>query len=170
MRMKITTLTITLVLLVSFVTSSAQPLQERYYIVTLKGSVVKNVLINPAFSYFDFTFKPLGNYTYSLQGYAKNKDSNTIGGLITLAPMTSKPTRPLNNLEKGHLYLSLETMQANNVDGSEDYILTPKKTKDKSGNLVDYVSYRFSNKIESAPTGFLSNAITAFDLNPSPPY
>jgi hypothetical protein len=60
-------------------------------------------------------------------------------------------------------------MQTNNVDGTEDYILTPKKCKDRSGAEVDYVSYRFSNKV--TPISFLAGtAVKSFDLNPSPPY
>lgn len=64
-------------------------------------------------------------------------------------------------------------MQSHNADGAEDYILTPRKFMDRTGNYVDYVSYRFSNKVEPS-TGFIQaksvNTVKSFNLNPSPPY
>jgi hypothetical protein len=171
MRKKTTTLSITLILLVSFLISSGQPKFENYSIVTLKGDIIKNTLTAyPAFSYFDFTFRLLSDNNYSLQGYAKDNAGNQLGKLITFDVMTGQ-TKKLKNLQKGHLYLDLATMKSNNVDGAENYVLTPKKCKDKSGNSVDYVSYRFSNKVDPTSVAFLeANALKAFDLNPSPPY
>lgn len=150
--------------------SQTLPPLESYYIVTLKGDVVKDRLATPGFSYFDFTFKQLANKSYILTGHAYDANNNKLGNLITLEPMVSRPTRPLRNIHRGHLTLNLATMNENNVDGSENYVLTPKKCKDRSGDSVDYVSYRFSNKV-SNKTSFLSaTKVTEFDLNPSPPY
>lgn len=174
MKKKITGLTFTVLLLLSFLISSGQPAIDKYYIVTLKGDMVRNTLDTyPEFSFFDFTYTQLEDSSYSLSGYAKDENKNQLGDLITLMPVTGRPLRRFKNLEKGHLYLDLATMQEHGVDGSEDYILTPKKCKDPSGSYVDYVSYRFSNKIEPS-IGFIEaksvNKVKSFDLNPSPPY
>lgn len=174
MKKKITSAAVIVVLLLSFLISSAQPEIDHYYIVTLKGNIVSNTLNTyPEFSYFDFTYTQVSNNDYALSGYAKDEQKNQLGSLITLIPMTSHPPRLFKNLEKGHLYLDKATMEENNVDGSQDYVLTPKKCKDRSDDFVDYVSYRFSNKIEPS-TGFLPaksiGSFKSFNLNPSPPY
>lgn len=55
MKKKITRFMLTVVLLVSFLVSYTQPL-ENYYIVTLKGDIIKSILSDyPAFSYLDLT-------------------------------------------------------------------------------------------------------------------
>jgi hypothetical protein len=171
MMKKIFTLALTVFLLMAFLITSAQPPLENYYIVTLKGSAVRNVLNNyPAFSYFDFTYVQLNNKSYSLVAYAKDNENNQLGNPITLSPMTTRPTKQFRNIEKGHLYLTLTTMQDKNVNGSEDYVLTPKRCIDRTGKPVDYVSYRFSNKVYIPTTGYFLAVVTEFDLNPSPPY
>ncbi|WP_018614674.1 hypothetical protein [Segetibacter koreensis] len=174
MNKKTTSTGLTVLLLLAVITSFAQGEINKYSIVTLKGNLVSGILNTyPEFSYFDFTFVQLEDNIYSLEGYAKDKDQNQLGSLITLIPMTNQPARRFKNLEKGHLYLDLLTMQEHNVDGSEDYILTPRKCKNRAGNYVDYVSYRFSNKIEPS-FGFIEaksvTAVKSFNLNPSPPY
>lgn len=167
---KILPISITLLLSFSSFFISAQPPLEGYYILIFKGSLVKDAINNPAFSFFDFTYSQLSNGKYILTGFAKDVDSNSLGSRISLIPMTSKPTRPFRNLQKGHLYLDANTMNNQEVDGSEDYILTPKRCVDRDGQRVDYVSYRFSNKV-STETGFMSAyRVKSFDLNPSPPY
>lgn len=172
--MKKTTICTSLAIFLSALTISsfAQPPLESYSILSLKGAVIQDVLQTyPAFSFFDFTFKQAVNKNYFLVGYAMDNDSNQLGNQITLATISGSPARPLRNLEKGHLYLTRETMDAHNVDGSENYILTPKKCKDRSGELVDYVSYRFSNRVYNTSESFLPDAaLISFDLNPSPPY
>jgi hypothetical protein len=61
-------------------------------------------------------------------------------------------------------------MQEQNVDGTEDYFLSPQKCKDRSGDDVDYVSYIFSNKAYKTTSFFLTVSVKEFILNPSPPY
>ena len=173
MNRKVYPFIISLCLLLIFVRTSAQPSIDKYAIVKLKGSIIKNTLEDySGFAYFDFTYVQSDNNIYSLEGYARDKNNNQLGNLIILTPQTNHPVRRFKNLEKGHLYLTLETMQDHNVDGSEDYILTPRKCKDRDGNLLDYVSYRFSNKVKSS-FGFIQAkyvyGVRAFDLNPSPP-
>ncbi len=173
MKKKLRALRFSIILSVSFIASSAQPPLENYNIVILKGNLVKNILntYSKTFSLFDFGYKQLSNKSYSLVVTAKDANNNQLQNEITLAVMIGQPARPLKNLQKGHLYLTLETMQQNHVDGSEDYILTPKKCRDKTGNLVDYVSYRFSNRQDNSTSGFFLAPMTIdFDLNPSPPY
>jgi hypothetical protein len=151
--------------------SFSQKDKESYCIVTLRGSTVKNILSNyPSFTYFDFSFKQVNSKSYILTGYAYDGNDNKLGGLITLDSMSAKP-RSLKNLSLGHLRLPLATMIEKNVDGSENYVLTPKKCKSKDGEMLDYVSYRFSNKVTKEETAFLSaKGVIEFDLNPSPPY
>ncbi|GEO11412.1 hypothetical protein SAE01_39080 [Segetibacter aerophilus] len=151
-------------------TSFSQGDKDSYCIVTLRGSTVKNILNSyPSFKYFDFSFKQVNSKSYILTGYAYDGNDNKLGGLITLDSMAAKP-RSLKNLSLGHLRLPLETMIERNVDGSENYVLTPKKCK-KDGEMLDYVSYRFSNRVAKEENAFLSaKAVIEFDLNPSPPY
>ena len=172
MKTKLLNLMLLIALLISSKVSFSQEPKERYYIVVLKGSVVRNTLANfPSFSYFDFTFKPLSNFNYSLEGYAKDISGKPLGDKIEFDTLVSRPSKPFKNIQKGHLYLVLATLRNFNVDGSEDYVLTPKKCKDKSGNNVDYVSYRFDNKIEESNTSQLGYfGVRGFNLNPSPPY
>ncbi|MCW3114028.1 MAG: hypothetical protein JWR18_2424 [Segetibacter sp.] len=167
---KILPISIALIFSVSSIITLAQPPLENYYILTLKGSIVKNAINNSAFSFFDFTFSPHSTGKYILTGYAKDADGKQLGTLISLIPSTTHPARPFKNMQKGHLYLPRTTMNAQSVDGTEDYILTPKKCKDKSGQLVDYVSYRFSNKVSTETSFMPGSALKSFDLNPSPPY
>jgi len=172
---KITITTVITLLVFSFFASYGQRLRpEYYYIVTLRGDIVSNILNTyPQFAYFDFSYKRLESGKYSVTGYAKDADNNQLGDEIDLIPMTDKPARSLKNLDNtGTLRLDKETMQQYDVDGSEDYILTPRKCKDHSGQLVDYVSYRFNNKIDDSDdssTGSLTT-VKVFTLNPSPPY
>lgn len=174
MKKKISLAAVIVFLSLSFLISSAQPAIDNYYIVRVKGDMIANTLSTyPDFSYFDFTFKQVNNDGYTLAVYARDKDGNQLGDEITLTPLTTEVTRRFKNTEKGHLYLTLDIMQKHNVDGSEDYILTPRKCMDASGNYADYVSYRVSNKIEES-TGFIPasyrGGVKKFDLNPSPPY
>ncbi len=100
--------------------------------------------------------------------------------IIKLTPIQGEKPRRLKNIEPGIFRLYFDVMKANNVDGLQDYILTPKKTKDKNTSKdVDYVSYRFSNKVYKEPstaynteTLFIQAGfdLLEFDLNPSPPY
>ena len=175
MYKRLVTTTLTVVLLLTFSLAYCQNLKaDGYYIVKLKGEIVSNILNTYSqFDHFDFTFKKLDDGKYALSGYASDADKQPLGDEINLIPLTDHHARSLKNLEKGHLYLYKTTMQEHDVDGSEDYILTPMKCKDHSGQSVDYVSYRFNNKIDDSDddgsTGSLT-AVKAFTLNPSPPY
>ena len=144
---------------------------EKYGYIILKGDIVKNTLSNyQNFALFDFTYQLVEDDVYILSGYAKNESGEQLGGLITLDLITTHAARKLKNLDKGHLFLDLSTMELNNVDGSEDYILSPKKCKDRNGNELDYVSYFFSNKINTSISLLLNTTVKNFTLNPSPPY
>ena len=160
-----------MLLICSFVTSFSQSERDNYCIVTLKGSAVKNTLsAYPSFAYFDFYFQKLDSKSYILTGYAYDVNKNKLGDVIRLDSMSDKP-RSLKNIDPGYLRLDLATMKNHNVDGSENYVLTPKRYKNKSGESMDYVSYRFSNKVSKLETAFLSvTKVIEFDLNPSPPY
>lgn len=144
---------------------------ERYGYIILKGNIVKSTLRSYSdFALFDFTYQLVEDDTYTLSGYAKNESGEQLGGLITLDLITTQQGRKLKNLEKGHLFLDLSTMELNNVDGTEDYVLSPKKCKDKNGNEQDYVSYFFSNKINTSISLLRNTTVRNFTLNPSPPY
>ena len=148
-----------------------QTKSDNYYIVVFKGDIIKAALNdNTDFKYFDLTYLQLDDGNYTLAGYARNDKNEQLGDLIILEAMPGNKARKFKNLEMGHLYLDLTTMQNYNVDGSEDYVLTPKKCKDKTGAEVDYVSYRFSNKIENTSNLIAPTLVKSFNLNPSPPY
>ena len=149
----------------------AQATIDKYCYLIFKGSIVKNTLHTYAdFTHFDFTYEQLDDNTYILSGYAKNKHGDQLGNMISLDVYKGHTPGTLKNLEKGHLFLTLETMNENDVDGSEDYILSPKKCKDKDENTLDYVSYFFSNKAASTVELLSCTAVKVFTLNPSPPY
>lgn len=145
----------------------------------LRGDVIKNVTMNSSFSYLEFSFTKTNN-NYSLVAYAKDENGGQLGDLIKLTPVTTEKPRSFRNIKQGIFRLSSITMQEHSVDGSQDYILTPKKTKDKNtGKDIDYVSYCFSNKVyKNAATASNTETIFIqanfdlldFDLNPSPPY
>ena len=148
-----------------------QATTDRYCYLTLKGAIVKNILISyPDFAQFDFTFTQLDNETYILSGYAQNEKGDQLGEMISLEPYPDHSPKKLKNLEKGHLFLTLNTMKENDVDGSEDYILSPKKCKDKDEKTLDYVSYFFSNKALKNIDLLSAPVMKNFTLNPSPPY
>lgn len=145
--------------------------EDNYYLLVFKGDIIKTALSDYTdFKYFDLTYLRLEDGNYTLAGYARNNKNEQLGDLITLEVLPGNKARKFKNLEKGHLYLDLITMQNYNVDGSEDYVLTPKKCIDKSGAEVDYVSYRFSNKIENTSILIAPALVKSFNLNPSPPY
>ena len=149
----------------------AQVAADKYCYLILKGSIVKSTLHTYSdFAHFDFTFEPLDDNTYILSGYAKNKNGEQLGDMISMEPYKGHTPVKLKNLEKGHLFLTLEIMKENEVDGSEDYILSPKKCKDKDENPLDYVSYFFSNKASTVNELLSGTAVQSFTLNPSPPY
>lgn len=149
----------------------AQASTDKYCYLVLKGVIVKSTLHTyPDFAQFDFTFNQLENSTYILTGYAKNENGDQLGEMISLEPYTDYNPKKLKNLEKGHLFLTLETMREHFVDGTEDYILTPRKCKDKDDNTLDYVSYFFSNKASANITLISGTTLKNFTLNPSPPY
>ena len=149
----------------------AQAATDKYCYLILKGSVIKNTLHTyPDFAQFDFTFEQLNDNTYILSGYAKNENGEQLGNIISLSTYTGHTPAKLKNLEKGHLFLTLETMKDNDVDGSEDYILSPKKCKDKNDNLLDYVSYFFSNRVATIVDLLSGTVVKNFTVNPSPPY
>lgn len=171
MKKTIPALLFTLISFLFVQNTFSQYLEDNYYIVVLKGDIIKNVLHDfEDFKYFDLSYLQLDDGNYTIAGYAKNDKDEQLGNLITLDIMTSIKPRHFKNLEKGHLYLNLTTMKNHNVDGTEDYILTPKKCKDIDGVVQDYVSYRFSNKVENAISLLAPNVVKAFNLNPSPPY
>jgi hypothetical protein len=155
-----------------FIANAQSSNDDRYSIVKLNGNIVSNILSEyPSFAYIDFTFQLVNDNIYSLSGIARDVNGTSLGTEFVLSNLETPAARPLKNLEKGHLYLTSNAMKKYYVDGSEDYILTPKKCKNKVGKLVDYVSYRFSNKITTT-TSYLISApkLIDFDLNPSPPY
>lgn len=184
MYKKFTTTALIILFLSSAVLSYSQSLKTgQYYILMLKGTVVNNALSNyPQFAYFDFQFKKTEDGNYVLEGYARDADKQPLGTAISLIPvtrsvmpMTNQPFRKLinENIEKIHLRLYKDTMAAYNVDGSEDYVLTPRKCRDRSGRLVNAVSYRFNTRIDDDNSDGSIESLTAvkpFNLNPSPPY
>jgi hypothetical protein len=107
---KLITLLIIIVSIAHYSTCLAQPQPESYNVLKLRGSIVTSALILPGFAFYDFTFKKLSNEKYTLEGVPKDKDSVAIGPAVTLESL-SNPARPLHNLEKGHLYLSLNSMK-----------------------------------------------------------
>ena len=164
-------LTYVLFLILSINNLFGQATTDSYCYLTLKGATVKNTLINyPDFAQFDFTFTQLDNETYILSGYAKNENGDQLGEMISLEPYNGHSPKKLKNLEKGHLFLTLNTMKENDVDGAEDYILSPKKCRDKDEKTLDYVSYFFSNKAVRNIELLSSPLVKSFTLNPSPPY
>jgi hypothetical protein len=166
--------------MVCFVSASGQ--SEKFSVVKLKGSDVSNALASPKFSYFDFTFKEAAKKSYILEGYAMDATGKPLGKPITLSALTEHPGKPLKNLDiMGHFRLTKNTILKQNVDGSEDYILTPRKCKDKKdkSKSLDYVSYWFSNRFDEVSDdspaldriGYLGGKVViAFTFNPSPPY
>ena len=171
MKKKNLLLVFVLLLFLSINNLFGQATTDKYCYLTLKGSVIKNTLINfPDFAQFDFTFHQLENETYILSGYAKNENGDQLGEIIYLEPFNGHAPSRLKNLEKGHLFLTLNTIRENEVDGSEDYILSPKKCKDKDENTLDYVSYFFSNKAATNIALLSGTILKSFTLNPSPPY
>jgi hypothetical protein len=149
------------------VTASAN---ETYSTVILKGSDVKAALSNfPNFNRFDFTYAQESDGNYTLRGYAQASTGGNLGNLIVLNSLSSGPKKNLKNLTMGHLYLTLKTMRDQVVDGSENYILTPRKYKSDNGTTMDYVSYRFNNHIDESLTSDEYLGVRAFTLNPSPP-
>ena len=178
MKTKLTRTLFAILLLLSTIISFGQrPTFDVYDIVILKKEDVKNVLQNlPGFAYFDFTYVKLNDGSYALEGYAKDKDNNPLGSLISLAPMANTNHYRFKDSAMGYLRLDLATMNENNVDGSENYVLTPRRCLDSLGHYRDFVSYRFSNRPEPS-VGFFGDkeitsvtAVKAFTLNPSPPY
>lgn len=169
MKKNIFRLIFCLLSLVPSLASLSQPPVDNYYYLKFPGDIVKKTLRIPNFSFFDFTFHQLPDGNYILTGWAKDANNNKLGDSITLLQIAHPPARPLRNIEKGRLYLRLKTMQDRGVDGSEDYILSPQKCKDRNGHEVDYVSYYFSNR-PALKRGRKPKAVRAFDLNPSPPY
>lgn len=157
-------------LLVLSAKSTSAQLPELYHIVLLKGIVVKHALSIPEFSYFDFVFKLKGK-AYTLGVIPRDKYNKPLGSIIMLDAKTARPPKLLKNKIKGSLYLDVETMNEQDVDGSEDYVLTPKKCTKRECEGSDYVSYRFNNKEDNTLTNLrFGRAVKAFDLNPSPPY
>ncbi len=180
MKKRLTLPFVIILLCLSFSISYAYPPSNNYYhVIMLKGDVVKTALNYSSFSYLEFSFTK-ADTGYTLVAYAKNKDGGKLGDLIKSTPVQGEKPRRLKNIEPGIFRLYFDVMKANNVDGSQDYVLTPKKTKDKNtGKEIDYVSYRFSNKVyKNTATAFNTESIFIqasfevldFDLNPSPPY
>src|SRR6476661_3395327 len=116
-----TTVLAVLLLYACFSSYSQGHRPDNYYIMMLKGDVVNNVLTTyPQFAYFDFVFKKMDNNNYVLAGCARDENGSQLGDSIALEAMTDQPARPLMNIEKGHLYLNKATMQAHDVDGTEN--------------------------------------------------
>jgi hypothetical protein len=143
---------------------------ETYSSVILKGSDVRAALSTfPSFNRFDFTYTQETDGNYALRGYAQDSNGGNLGKLIVLNSLSSGPKKNLKNLKMGHLYLTLKAMRDQAVDGTEDYILTPKKYKADNGTTMDYVSYRFNNRVDESLTSDDFLSVRAFTLNPYPP-
>jgi hypothetical protein len=165
----------------SYLISYGQPPLNYYNVVKLEKDAVKNALAKSGFSYLEFSFNKVDS-SYSMVANAKDKNGRQLGNPIKLPSLVSEKPRRLPNIQQGTFRLPVNVMKEHNVDGSEDYVLTPKKCKDpKNGKEIDYVSYRFSNKVfKNTATASNSEGIffqaayignlVEFELNPSPPY
>lgn len=165
----------TLVLLFcTLMAHSQKPSFFKYHVIKLDGSVVQRALQNPDFHRFNFSYADDGTDAVLLVGYAENANSEQLSDVIRLRPLSvSVPKRFKNLAPEGHLYLSRQTLIDHNVDGSEDYVLSPRKCVFEN-EITNFVSYRFSNRAEPASGDFADELLTAtlksFILNPSPPY
>jgi hypothetical protein len=157
-----------LVLFALPLTTSAQ---SSFHHLVMPAIIVTNALDNADFSYFDFSYQNIDG-SYYLGVTPKTADSTEIGEMIVLRQVRGRNPRSLPNTEPtAHLLLSKDLMMKQNVNGSENYILTPEKTVDPiTHRKINQVSYRFSNKVCTTCAVFLPDSLIEFDLNPSPPY
>jgi hypothetical protein len=154
-----------------FVLSLTTLAQSSFHHLVMPGIIVTNALNNSDFSYFDFSYENIDG-TYYLGVSPRTADSMEIGEMVVLQQVRGRNPRSLPNTQpNAHLLLSKDLMMKQNVNGSENYILTPEKTIDPiTHRKINQVSYRFSNRVCTTCAVFLPDSVIEFDLNPSPPY
>lgn len=110
-----------------------------------------------------FTFNYISTSTgYILEGFAYDVNNHRLRTKITLSQLSGTHPRKLKNLKRGHLNLTKEVMEANEMDGTVDCELVPKKYHEDEKGEMDYVSYRVKGHHHQL-------IFQEFDLDPSPP-
>ncbi len=165
----------TLILLTGFVSiffSAYAQKQDFYYSLVFKKDISAQYISADNFTKFIFNFEPTATGYYTLQGAAFDATGTMIGTPFTLTTVSIPRPRPLKNLFKGAIVLTLDNMAENGIDGTFDVYLVPKRFHEGKADEMMYVSYRVFNKPGKDNMILIKynyKPFKVFDMNPSPP-
>ncbi len=182
MTMNLKTIVFSSVLSCMFFTAGAQG--KNYGILTIKKEDIQKFYDGGVAS-FVFKYKKPFLASYKLEGTPFDASAKPVLNSFKPQKVHRHDKKKLENLYKGILFLFVQDMKDNGIDGTFDIYLVPKSnSKFEGAYFVSYLinntpdevvkpvagSTRIQSHAGSGPPDVPAPAFRSFNLNPSPPY